>query len=78
LAGSPCRWIRFGHVVDFIDLRVWPVFNVADMAICTGAALVAYYFFVLHDEKQVFRSSGIQVFRSDNDGHAQTAEQAGE
>lgn len=29
-----------GHVVDFIDLRVWPVFNVADMAITSGAALV--------------------------------------
>jgi signal peptidase II len=33
-----------GHVVDFVDLHwrgesVWPVFNVADMAIVTGAAL---------------------------------------
>jgi signal peptidase II len=33
-----------GHVVDFIDLQsngrsVWPVFNVADMAIVTGALL---------------------------------------
>ena len=33
-----------GHVVDFIDLQrngqsIWPVFNVADMAIVTGAAL---------------------------------------
>ncbi|MHB8717423.1 MAG: signal peptidase II [Candidatus Dormibacteria bacterium] len=25
-----------GHVVDFIDLRWWPVFNVADMAIVLG------------------------------------------
>lgn len=29
-----------GRVVDFIDLHVWPVFNVADMAIVTGVALV--------------------------------------
>lgn len=29
-----------GHVVDFIDLRVWPVFNIADMAITSGAALI--------------------------------------
>lgn len=29
-----------GHVVDFIDLRVWPVFNIADMAITTGALLI--------------------------------------
>jgi signal peptidase II len=29
-----------GSVVDFIDLHVWPVFNVADMGIVIGAALV--------------------------------------
>jgi signal peptidase II len=28
-------------VVDFIDLRVWPVFNLADTAIVGGAMLVA-------------------------------------
>jgi signal peptidase II len=31
--------IRFGEVVDFIDLRVWPVFNLADSAIVVGAGL---------------------------------------
>jgi signal peptidase II len=29
-----------GRVVDFIDLQVWPVFNLADSAIVVGAALV--------------------------------------
>lgn len=34
-----------GHVVDFISLfapdgSVWPVFNIADASICTGAALL--------------------------------------
>jgi signal peptidase II len=29
-----------GEVVDFLDLRVWPVFNVADSAIVVGAALL--------------------------------------
>jgi signal peptidase II len=29
-----------GRVVDFIDLQVWPVFNLADAAIVTGAALM--------------------------------------
>lgn len=31
-----------GHVVDFFDLRVWPVFNVADMSIVAGAALLVF------------------------------------
>lgn len=26
-----------GHVVDWVDLRVWPVFNLADAAIVVGA-----------------------------------------
>ena len=29
-----------GAVVDFIDLHVWPVFNVADMAIVIGALVI--------------------------------------
>ena len=28
--------ILTGLVVDFFDLRIWPVFNVADVAICAG------------------------------------------
>ena len=29
-----------GAVIDFIDLQWWPVFNVADAAICVGAGLL--------------------------------------
>lgn len=29
-----------GHVVDFIDLQWWPVFNVADMALWVGVGLL--------------------------------------
>ncbi|MFC1807829.1 signal peptidase II [Candidatus Omnitrophota bacterium] len=32
--------IFYGHVLDFIDLRVWPVFNIADSCITIGACLV--------------------------------------
>jgi signal peptidase II len=32
-----------GHVVDFIDLHVWPVFNLADSAIVIGAVLLALF-----------------------------------
>jgi signal peptidase II len=41
------RLFRGGHgflggpVVDFVDLRWWPVFNVADVAISVGAILLA-------------------------------------
>lgn len=34
--------IAFGYVIDFLDLRVWPVFNVADSAITVGAVLLGY------------------------------------
>jgi signal peptidase II len=30
-----------GHVVDFLDLGWWPVFNIADSAIVTGALFLA-------------------------------------
>jgi len=32
--------ISLGYVVDFIDFRIWPVFNVADSAITIGAAII--------------------------------------
>ncbi len=37
------RIFRGGQVVDFVDFRVWPVFNVADMGIVMGTALVFLY-----------------------------------
>lgn len=32
--------VRLGYVVDFIDLRWWPVFNLADSAIVVGVGLI--------------------------------------
>ena len=32
--------ISFGYVIDFIDFRVWPVFNVADSAITLGTIII--------------------------------------
>lgn len=34
--------LRFGYVIDFLDFRVWPVFNVADSAITVGAILLGW------------------------------------
>jgi signal peptidase II len=45
VAGNLCDRVRLGHVIDFIDVYIgsyqWPTFNVADAAICAGAALLA-------------------------------------
>lgn len=34
--------LRFGYVIDFIDLRVWPVFNIADSFITIGAVILGW------------------------------------
>ena len=34
--------LRFGYVVDFIDFRWWPVFNVADSCICVGVGMLVW------------------------------------
>lgn len=40
ILGNLTDRLRFGHVVDFLDFRIWPIFNVADSAITVGAALL--------------------------------------
>jgi len=35
--------MRLRYVVDFIDIRVWPVFNVGDSAITIGVALLLWH-----------------------------------
>lgn len=44
LSGAVGNWIdrvRFGAVIDFLDFRIWPVFNIADSAITIGVVLFA-------------------------------------
>lgn len=33
---------RQGLVIDFFDFRIWPIFNVADIAICIGVVLIVW------------------------------------
>ena len=37
--------LRFGYVIDFLDFRVWPVFNLADACICVGVGCIVWSFF---------------------------------
>ncbi len=34
--------LSFGHVTDFIDIGIWPIFNIADSAITVGVIIFAY------------------------------------
>ena len=42
-AGNLIDRLRLGYVIDFLDLRVWPVFNVGDSAITIGVALLIWH-----------------------------------
>lgn len=42
ILGNLVDRLRTGYVVDFLDVHIWPVFNVADCFICIGAALLIY------------------------------------
>ena len=38
--GNLADRIRFGYIIDFLDFRIWPVFNVADSAITVGVIIL--------------------------------------
>jgi len=41
-AGNLIDRVRFGYVVDFLELSFWPTFNVADMAVSAGMAMLVF------------------------------------
>jgi len=40
-AGNLIDRVAFGYVIDFLDFRIWPVFNIADASITVGAFILA-------------------------------------
>ena len=42
-----------GFVTDMFDFRFWPVFNVADIAVCVGAGLLVLYTLFFSDKKEI-------------------------
>ncbi len=43
--------LRLGHVTDFIDVGLWPIFNIADSSIVVGIGLMIFYFWFLDSKK---------------------------
>lgn len=40
--GNLCDRLFFGYVIDYLDFRIWPVFNIADISITIGAILLGW------------------------------------
>lgn len=47
--GNMIDRFRIGSVIDFLDFRIWPIFNLADSAINVGLFLLIIHF-LLHKE----------------------------
>ncbi len=45
--------LRFGYVTDFIDICIWPTFNIADSAVTVGVILLLYSFRSLAKGKEL-------------------------
>ena len=43
-AGNLLDRVLLGHVIDFIDVGTWPIFNLADSSIMIGLGLLAWMF----------------------------------
>lgn len=60
-----------GHVVDFLQLPYWPIFNVADMCVVFGAATVVFFWLVkgvghdgvLEKDREAARRAGQSLTR---------------
>ncbi len=42
-SGNLVDRLRFGFVIDFLDFRIWPVFNLADSGVCIGGILMVFF-----------------------------------
>jgi len=50
-AGNLIDRISYGSVCDFLDFRIWPVFNIADICVCVGCGLLVIYMIFMDKKK---------------------------
>ncbi len=56
--GNAVDRLQRGYVVDFIHIVSWPVFNVADIAVCAGGVLVGLTMMRLKKEEAARADAG--------------------
>ncbi|MDD3168017.1 MAG: signal peptidase II [Eubacteriales bacterium] len=49
-----------GYVIDFLDLRFWPIFNVADISVCVGCGLLVLYMFLFEPKAHRSKKDGAE------------------
>ena len=57
-AGNLVDRVTFGHVVDFISVGTFPVWNFADMCVVGGCILIAIYLLRLHPKNEAEEITG--------------------
>ena len=66
LSGAAANLIdRFqnGLVVDFLDFRIWPVFNIADIAIVVGVGFMIYSILFNFEENKLEKTKTIKLIK---------------
>ncbi|HHT72695.1 MAG TPA: signal peptidase II [Firmicutes bacterium] len=48
--GNMIDRLAYGSVIDFFDIRIWPIFNIADLAISCGIVLL-FWEVLSHDQR---------------------------
>lgn len=56
--GNAIDRLRFGYVVDFFDFQVFPVFNIADIGITTGVAMLIWYLWQQEKKEELSEHEG--------------------
>lgn len=58
--GNVIDRFRLGHVTDFLDFGPWPIFNVADTAVVTGAIILGWLMFrEIQEEKRLSQQTAV-------------------